>query len=53
LREDVMNVGARLEYKLTRTFAVRASFTHERLNSTATGADYTANVSQVGLRVQF
>lgn len=53
LREDLMNVGARLEYKLTRTFAVRASFTHERLNSTATGADYTANVSQVGLRVQF
>lgn len=53
LREDLMNVGARLEYKLTRTFAVRASFTHERLNSTATGADYTANVSQVGLKVQF
>ncbi|MGN6098805.1 MAG: outer membrane beta-barrel protein [Bosea sp. (in: a-proteobacteria)] len=53
LREDYMNVGARLEYKLTRTFAIRASFTHERLNSTAPGADYTANVSQVGLRVQF
>lgn len=53
LREDLMNVGARLEYKLTRTFAIRASFTHERLNSTAAGADYTANVSQVGLRVQF
>ncbi len=53
LREDFMNVGARLEYKLTRTFAIRASFTHERLNSTAQGSDYTANVSQVGLRVQF
>jgi len=53
LREDYMNVGARLEYKLTRTFAVRASFTHERLNSTAQGSDYTANVSLVGLRVQF
>ena len=53
LREDYKNVGARLEYKLTRTFAVRASFTHERLNSTAPGSDYTANVSLVGLRVQF
>lgn len=53
LREDFMNVGARIEYKLTRTFSIRASFTHERLNSTAIGADYTANVSQVGLRVQF
>ncbi|MCO5089434.1 outer membrane beta-barrel protein [Bosea sp. (in: a-proteobacteria)] len=53
LREDYSNVGARLEYRLTRTFAVRASFTHERLNSTAQGSDYTANVSLVGLRVQF
>lgn len=53
LREDFMNVGARLEYKLTRTFAIRASFTHERLTSTSPGDDYTANVSMVGLRVQF
>lgn len=53
LREINTMVGARLEYRLTRTFAVRASFTHERLNSTAQGSDYTANVSLVGLRVQF
>lgn len=53
LREDYTNIGAQLEYKLTRTFAIRASFTHEMLNSSATGADYTANVSQLGLRVQF
>lgn len=53
LREDFSSVGARVEYKLTRTFAIRASFTHERLNSTAQGSDYTANVAQVGLRVQF
>lgn len=53
LREDLMNIGARLEYRLTRTFAIRASFTHERLKSTAVGDDYTANVAQVGLRVQF
>jgi hypothetical protein len=53
LREDYTNIGARLEYRLTRTFALRTSFTHERLNSTAQGSDYTANVSLVGLRVQF
>ncbi|WP_054142222.1 outer membrane beta-barrel protein [Bosea sp. AAP35] len=53
LREDFSSYGARIEYKLTRTFAVRASFTQERLNSTAQGSDYTANVAQVGLRVQF
>ncbi len=53
LREDFSSYGARVEYKLTRTFSVRASFTQERLNSTAQGSDYTANVAQVGLRVQF
>lgn len=53
LREDVTSYGARIEYKLTRTFSVRASFTQERLNSTAQGSDYTANIAQVGLRVQF
>lgn len=53
LREDWSSIGARIEYKLTRTFSVRASFTHERLNSTAQGSDYTANIAQMGLRVQF
>jgi hypothetical protein len=53
LREDFTSVGARVEYRLTRTFSVRASFTHERMNSTAQNSDYTANVAQVGLRLQF
>lgn len=53
LREDYSSIGARLDYRLTRTFSVRASFTHERLNSTQQGSDYTANVAQVGLRIQF
>lgn len=53
LREDFATIGARLEYRLTRSVAVRASFTHERLSSTAQGSDYTANVAQVGLRLQF
>lgn len=53
LREDWSAIGARIEYKFTRTFAVRASFTHERLNSTGQNADYTANIAMVGLRLQF
>lgn len=53
LREDQMSLGARIEYKLTRTFSVRASFVHEWLTSTAQGSDYTANVALVGLRMQF
>ncbi len=53
LREDFSSLGARVEYKLTRTVAIRASFTHERLNSTAQNSDYTANIAQVGLRLQF
>jgi hypothetical protein len=50
--EDTIQLGLRTEYKLTRTTAVRASFTHERLQSTTPGADYTANIVLVGLRLQ-
>lgn len=53
LREDTTTLGARLDYRLSRSVAVRASFTHERLKSTSAGSDYTANVGQVGLRLQF
>jgi hypothetical protein len=53
LREDTTTLGARLDYKLSRSIAVRASFTHERLKSTSAGSDYTANVGQAGLRLQF
>ena len=52
LREETRTAGARVEYRLTRSLAVRASFTHERLTSTAPGSDYTANVVLVGLRFQ-
>lgn len=52
LREATTTLGAALDWKLTRSVAVRASFTHERLNSTAQGADYTANVYLLGLRLQ-
>jgi hypothetical protein len=42
----------RLEYKFNRSLALRGSFTHERLKSSTPGADYTANVVLVGLRLQ-
>lgn len=53
LREDLATYGVRLDYKFTRSVSVRASFTQERLNSMAPGSDYTANIAQVGLRLQF
>ncbi len=52
LTETTAQLGARAEWKLSRTLAVRASFTHERLNSTTPGADYTANVYLLGMRFQ-
>jgi hypothetical protein len=42
----------RAEYNLTRTVAVRASYTFEKLKSTSVGSDYTANVFLLGLRFQ-
>lgn len=42
----------RAEYNLTRTVAVRASYTFEHLKSTSVGSDYTANVFLLGLRFQ-
>jgi hypothetical protein len=52
LREKGLTASARVEYKLTRAVVLRASFTHERLKSTAPGSDYTANTFLVGLRFQ-
>ena len=52
LREETRSGTLRVDYKVTRSVALRASFTHERLTSTSPGADYTANVYFVGLRFQ-
>jgi hypothetical protein len=52
LTETTTQYGARLDWKLSRSMAIRASFTHERLNSTTPGADYTANVYLLGMRFQ-
>lgn len=52
LVEEGFAASAKIEYRLTRTIALRASYTHERLKSTAPGSDYTADVFLVGLRFQ-
>ena len=50
LKDETFTVGARLDYKLTRSVVLRASFTHERLKSTDHSSDYSANTYLVGLR---
>jgi hypothetical protein len=52
ITENLYSVLLRAEYNLTRSVAIRASFTNERLHSTASGSDYTANVFLVGMRLQ-
>lgn len=51
--EHGYTAGVKLDYKLTRSVSLRASYSHERLNSSyGPIADYTANVYTVGLRFQ-
>lgn len=50
--DDGLTAAIGFEYRLTRSLAVRADFTHERLDSTEPGSDYTANTVLVGLRLQ-
>ncbi|MCC2098841.1 MAG: outer membrane beta-barrel protein [Hyphomicrobiales bacterium] len=52
LTENIMTGTLKAEYKLTRSIAVKGSFTHTRLQSSQPGADYTANVFLLGLRLQ-
>ncbi|MGL4497039.1 MAG: outer membrane beta-barrel protein [Beijerinckiaceae bacterium] len=53
LHEESLSGSVRMEYKLNRSLSVRAGFTHERLKSSAPGADYTANMFSAGLRLQY
>ena len=52
LTQDVFTGTLKAEYALTRSVVVKGSFTHERLKSSTPGADYTANVYLLGLRLQ-
>ena len=52
INERYFTAGAKAEYHLTRSVVVKASYGFERLKSTVTGSDYTANVFLLGLRLQ-
>jgi len=44
--------GAKLEYKITRWAALKFSYSHERLVSSAANSSYQADVFMAGVRVQ-
>lgn len=52
LREEGLTASAKLEYRLTRWLALRASLIHERLKSTEPSSSYTATTYLVGMRFQ-
>lgn len=52
LTENTLEGTLKAEYSLTRSVVVKGSFTHSRLQSSTAGADYTANVFLLGLRLQ-
>lgn len=52
LTENILTGTLRADYNLTRSIVVRGSYTHTRLKSSNPGADYTANVFLLGLRLQ-
>jgi hypothetical protein len=46
------NLGAKVDYKITRSIALKASYSHERLNSSAQNSNYQAEVFMAGVRLQ-
>lgn len=50
--ERGFSLGAKVDYKITRSIALKASYLHERLNSTAQNSNYQADVFMAGVRVQ-
>lgn len=51
-RETAWGASLKADYNLTRSVMFRSSFTHQRLQSTVPGSDYTANTVMLGLRFQ-
>lgn len=50
--EKAYSAGLQLEYNVTRSIAIKGSYSFEHLHSTTPGSDYTANVFLIGLRLQ-
>jgi hypothetical protein len=49
-KDDTLTLGLQAEYLLNRSVALTGAFSHERLNSSISGEDYTAAVVEFGLR---
>ena len=45
-------ISAKIDYRITRSIALKASYSHERLNSTAQNGGYRADVFMAGVRLQ-
>ncbi|MDB5509471.1 MAG: outer rane autotransporter barrel domain protein [Hyphomicrobiales bacterium] len=52
LEQDAWSGSFRAEYNLTRNLAIRGTFTHELLRSTAPASNYSASTVLFGLRLQ-
>jgi hypothetical protein len=52
LKEEGFAASLRVDYRLTRWLALRASIAHERLKSTEPASGYEANVVLLGARFQ-
>lgn len=52
LQQDLWGAGFKAEYNLTRTLAIRGTYTHELLRSSAPASNYSADTFLLGLRVQ-
>ena len=52
INERLLTGTVKAEYALTRSVSIKASYSYEKLKTTVPGADYTANVFLLGLRLQ-
>jgi hypothetical protein len=50
--EDTVDAGLGVEYRLSRSVAVKGRYAYEHLASTVPGSDYTENAIMVGLKMQ-
>lgn len=52
IHESSIAASLRADYRLTRRIGLRASYTHEKLNSNVPSSDYSADVFLLSLRLQ-
>ena len=52
ITENTLTESVKAEYHLSRSIVLTGTLSHQRLNSTIKGSDYTQNVALLGLRLQ-